>query len=73
MLSDELKTCLRICLKELRLPTVQACYEQEADRARQEGITYEYYLAEVINWCEEKGKTYTITAAQDNQRYLYIF
>lgn len=24
-----------------------------------------YYLAEVINWCEEKGKTYTITAAQD--------
>lgn len=48
MLSDELKTSLKICLKELRLPTVQSCYEQEADRARQEGITYEYYLSEIM-------------------------
>jgi len=48
MLSDELKTSLIKCLKELRLLTVQACYEEEADRARQEGITYEYYLAEVM-------------------------
>jgi DNA replication protein DnaC len=48
MLSDELKTSLTQCLKELRLPTVQACYEEEADRARQESITYEYYLAEVM-------------------------
>jgi DNA replication protein DnaC len=48
MLSDELKTSLKTCLKELRLPTVQACYEQEADRARQEGITYECYLSEIM-------------------------
>lgn len=48
MLPDELKTSLKICLKELRLPTVQACYEEEADRARQESITYEYYLAEIM-------------------------
>jgi len=48
MLSDELRTSLSRCLKELRLPTVLACYEEEADRARQEDITYEYYLAEVM-------------------------
>jgi DNA replication protein DnaC len=27
---------------------VRACYEEEADRARQETLTYEYYLAEVM-------------------------
>ncbi len=48
MLSNELKTSLTQCLKELRLPTVRACYEEEADRARREALTYEYYLAEVI-------------------------
>ena len=48
MLSNELKTSLTQCLKELRLPTVRACYEEEADRARQETLTYEYYLAEVM-------------------------
>jgi DNA replication protein DnaC len=48
MLSNELKTSLTECLKELRLPTVRTCYEQEADRARQEALTYEYYLAEVM-------------------------
>lgn len=48
MLSDELKISLIRCLKELHLPTVRECYEEEAERARQESITYEYYLAEVM-------------------------
>jgi len=48
MLPDELKTSLTKCLKELHLPTVRACYEEQADQARQENITYEYYLAEVM-------------------------
>ncbi|MFQ5917838.1 MAG: ATP-binding protein, partial [Candidatus Binatia bacterium] len=48
MLSNELKTSFTKCLKELHLPTVRACYEEEADRARQETLTYEYYLAEVM-------------------------
>ena len=48
MLSDELKKSLTECLKELHLPTVRACYEEEADRARRESLTYEYYLAEVM-------------------------
>jgi len=48
MLPDELKISLTKCLKELHLPTVRACYEEQADQARQENITYEYYLAEVM-------------------------
>ena len=48
MLPDELKNSLTKCLKELHLPTVRACYEEQADQARQENITYEYYLAEVM-------------------------
>lgn len=48
MLLDELKKSLIECLKELHLPTVRACYEEEADRARRESLTYEYYLAEVM-------------------------
>lgn len=48
MLSDDLKISLTGCLGELHLPTIRACYEEEADRARQENITYEYYLAEVM-------------------------
>jgi DNA replication protein DnaC len=48
MLSSELNPSLARCLKELHLPTVRACYGQEADRARQESLTYEHYLAEVM-------------------------
>jgi len=48
MLSNELKISLTECLTELHLPTVRACYEQEADRARRESLPYEYYLAEVM-------------------------
>jgi len=42
------KESLTQCLKELRLPTVRACYEQEADRARQESLSHEHYLAELV-------------------------
>ncbi len=48
MLPNDLKTSLAGCLKELHLPTVRACYGQEADRARRESLTYEHYLAEVM-------------------------
>ena len=43
-----LKDSLPECLKELRLPTVRACYRQEADRARQESLSHEHYLAELV-------------------------
>ena len=39
---------LTACLKELRLPTVRACYQDEADRARGEGLSYEQYLEELL-------------------------
>lgn len=48
MLSSELKASFIQCLKELHLPTVRACYEQEAEQARQESLSYECYLAEVM-------------------------
>lgn len=48
MLTHELRTSLIECLKELHLPTVRACYGEEADRARREDLAYEYYLAEVM-------------------------
>ena len=48
MLSDELKKSLIECFKELHLPTVRSCYEEEAGRARPEDLTYEYYLSEVM-------------------------
>jgi len=48
MLSSELKSALDVCLKELHLSTVRACYEEEAARARREDLVYEYYLAEVM-------------------------
>ena len=35
-------------LKELRLPTIRACYEDEAETARKEGLTHERYLLELI-------------------------
>ncbi|MHC4093317.1 MAG: IS21-like element helper ATPase IstB [Planctomycetota bacterium] len=34
-------------LKELRLPAMRACYEQEAQRAQQETLSYEQYLFEL--------------------------
>ncbi|MEE9311079.1 MAG: IS21-like element helper ATPase IstB [Planctomycetota bacterium] len=43
-----MKESLSQCLKELRLPTVRACYEQEADQARQESLSHEHYLAELV-------------------------
>lgn len=44
----QLKDSLTQSLKELRLPTVRACYQQEADRARQESLSHEHYLAELV-------------------------
>ena len=39
---------LKACLKELHLPTVQACHGELADSARREGLSYEAYLLEVM-------------------------
>ncbi len=44
---SDLHSLLAQCLKELRLPTIRACYQEEAERARQESLSHEHYLAEL--------------------------
>lgn len=41
---EKLKPALTACLKELHLPTVRECFQDEADIARSEGLSYEQYL-----------------------------
>ena len=36
------------CLKELHLPAVRSDYQELADSARREGLSYEAYLLEVV-------------------------
>jgi DNA replication protein DnaC len=48
MVADNLNTLLNQSLTELHLPTVRACYYEQAERARQESLSYEHYLAELV-------------------------
>ncbi len=43
-----LHTELTDALKELRMPTIKSCYEEEAGVARQENLTHERYLLEIV-------------------------
>ncbi len=36
------------CLKQLHLPTMRECYLEQADMARQESLSYEAYLLELV-------------------------
>jgi len=36
------------CLKKLHLPTVRECYEEQAELARRESLSYEHYLLELM-------------------------
>jgi DNA replication protein DnaC len=44
----DMATQLTGCLKELHLPTVRECYEEQADLARSESQSYERYLLELM-------------------------
>jgi DNA replication protein DnaC len=46
--TDELRSGLTQCLKALHLPTIRSCYEEQAELARREGLTYEQYLLELL-------------------------
>ena len=46
--TDNLNQRLNSCLKELNLSTVRACYQEQAALARQESLSYEHYLLEVL-------------------------
>ena len=45
--APQIKTALLENLKELHLPTMRACFEQSAQRAEQETLSYEQYLLEL--------------------------
>jgi DNA replication protein DnaC len=47
MVSDQRGELTR-CLKELHLPTVRECYEEQAELARRESLSYEHYLLELM-------------------------
>jgi len=47
-LATDVKTALTECLRQLHLPTVRECYQEQADRARGESSTYEQYLLDLM-------------------------
>ncbi len=52
---SELREPLSHYLKTLHLPTVRACYEEQAERARKESWVHELYLLELMEIeCEER-------------------
>ncbi len=60
-MSTALKATLLDVLKELHLPTVRACYEDEASRSRKEALSYEQYLFEVMSAEQEARRENRIT------------
>jgi DNA replication protein DnaC len=48
MLAAEQKSQLSHSLKKLRMPTMRQSYEQQAEAARQEGLSHEQYLLELV-------------------------
>jgi len=48
MTGPEIKAHLLGHLKDLHLPTVRACFEELADVARREAMTFEHYLLELV-------------------------
>lgn len=43
------------CLRQLHLSTIRTCYQEEANLARQESLSYEAYLQELVaRECEER-------------------
>jgi len=47
-LTPNLRANLYALLKELRMPTVRECYEDEAEQARRQTLSYERYLLELM-------------------------
>ena len=58
---SELKRELLESLKELRLPTIRAEFEEAARRAQNESLSYEQYLAELVGREREERRANRIT------------
>lgn len=56
-MTKENMTLLRQCLKELHLPVIRECYEEQAAIARQESLSYERYLLDVMERERETRRT----------------
>jgi len=55
--ADHLNTQLVDSLKQLYLTTIKACYQDEAELARRESLSYESYLTELVTReCEERRR-----------------
>jgi len=49
MTAAEINSQLALQLKQLRLPTIRACYAEGAERARREALSFEHYLLELLD------------------------
>lgn len=64
----EIHTELARHLRELHLPTFRACYQSEADLARQESLPHEHYLLELAKReCEERAHKRTIRYLRESK------
>ena len=55
--APQIRTALLENLKELHLPTMRACFEQAAQRAEKETLSYEQYLLELAEReCEARRR-----------------
>jgi len=53
MTAAEINDQLVSHLKALHLPTIRACYEEVAEMARREALSFEHYLLEIIEHEQE--------------------
>ena len=53
--TTDLNSQLTCCLKDLHLPTVRECYQEQAELAQRESLSYEQYLLELMEReCEDR-------------------
>lgn len=68
VMASEVKSSLTDHLKELHLPTVRHCYEEEAEQARQESLSYEQYLLELMGKeCEVRRQNRIIRLLRESK------
>ena len=53
MTTAEINSQLALGLKQLRLPTIRVCYEEVAEMARREALSFEHYLLELVEHEQE--------------------
>jgi DNA replication protein DnaC len=68
--NTDVKAQLTAYLKELHLPTIRACFEDQARRAQQETLSYEQYLLELIRAESEARSAHRIERFLRQSRIL---